>query len=52
MKFIIPGPLKREHEELHEELRKATNEVGAVGDAAKALAKLAFIPQLLLLALG
>ena len=40
MDFIIPEPLKREHEELHDELRKATKEDGAVGDAAKALAKL------------
>lgn len=40
MEFIIPAPLKREHEELHEVLRKATKEGGAVGDAAKALAKL------------
>ena len=40
MEFIIPEPLKREHEELHEVLRKATKESGATGDAAKALAKL------------
>jgi hypothetical protein len=40
MEFIIPAPLKREHEELHDVLRKATKEGGAVGDAAKALAKL------------
>jgi hypothetical protein len=40
MEFTIPETLKREHEELHEELRKATKESGAVGDAAKALAKL------------
>jgi len=40
MEFVIPEPLKREHEELHEQLRKATREGGAVGEAAKALAKL------------
>ena len=40
MEFIIPAPLKREHEELHDALRKATKEGGAVGDAARALAKL------------
>jgi hypothetical protein len=40
MEFTIPEPLKIEHEELHEVLRKATKEGGAVGDAAEALAKL------------
>jgi len=40
MEFVIPEPLKREHEKLHDELRKATKEGGVVGDAAKALAKL------------
>jgi hypothetical protein len=40
MEFIVPEPLKHEHEELHEVLRKATRESGATGDAAKALAKL------------
>ncbi len=40
MELIIPEPLKREHEELHDVLRKATNERGATGDAARALAKL------------
>lgn len=38
MEFTIPEPLKREHEQLHDELRKATKEGGAVGDAAKVLA--------------
>lgn len=40
MKFVIPRPLKLEHEELHEQLRKATKESGSVGEAAKAVAKL------------
>jgi hypothetical protein len=40
MEFNIPEPLRREHEELHGELRKATKEGGFVGDAAKALAEL------------
>ena len=40
MEFVIPEPLKREHDELHEQLRKATREGGAVGEAAKALANL------------
>jgi len=40
MKFEIPRPLKIEHEELHEMLRKATKEPGDLGDAAKAVAKL------------
>lgn len=40
MEFIIPEPLKREHAELHDALRKATKEGGVVGDAANALAKL------------
>lgn len=40
MKFEIPRPLKMEHEELHEMLRKATKEPGDLGDAAKAVAKL------------
>jgi len=40
MDFIIPESLRREHEELHEQLRKATREGGAVGDAARAVAKL------------
>lgn len=40
MKLEIPRPLKVEHEELHEILRKATKEPGELGDAAKAVAKL------------
>jgi hypothetical protein len=40
LEFMTPEPLKRELEELHDELRKAAKEGGAVGDAAKALAKL------------
>jgi hypothetical protein len=40
MKFEIPRPLKAEHEELHNMLRKATQEPGEIGDAAKAVAKL------------
>jgi hypothetical protein len=40
MEFVIPEPLKYEHEALHEQLRKATREPGAVGEAAKVLAKL------------
>jgi hypothetical protein len=40
MKFEIPLPLKNEHEELHEMLRKATKEPGELGDSAKAVAKL------------
>lgn len=39
MKFAIPHPLKVEHEELHDQLRKATLESGAIGEAAKAVAK-------------
>jgi hypothetical protein len=40
MEFVIPRPLKLEHEELHEQLRKATRESGSVGEAAKAVARL------------
>jgi hypothetical protein len=40
MKFEIPRPLKIEHKELHEMLRKATKEPGELGDAAKAVAEL------------
>ena len=40
MDFVIPRPLKLEHEELHEQLRKATKESGSLGAAAKAVAKL------------
>lgn len=40
MKFEIPLPLKIEHEELHEMLRKATKEPGELGDSAKSVAEL------------
>jgi hypothetical protein len=40
MKFEIPEPLKREHDQLHATLRRATTEPGALGEAAKAVAKL------------
>lgn len=38
--LAIPEPLKQEHEELHEQLAKVTQEDGEVGEAAKALADL------------
>ena len=40
MKFIIPQPLKSEHETLHERLRQATEAGGEVGQAAKTVARL------------
>lgn len=40
MTFTIPRPLKLEHEELHDQLRKATGESGKLGEPAKAVAKL------------
>jgi len=40
MKFEIPRPMKREHEELHGMLRKATKEPGELGESAIAVAKL------------
>lgn len=40
MKLTIPHPLKLEHEELHEQLRRATRESGGLSEAAKAVAKL------------
>jgi hypothetical protein len=40
MNFPIPQPLQQEHEALHAELRNATQAGGAVGEAAKALARL------------
>ncbi|GIL05709.1 hypothetical protein FBR04_09345 [Betaproteobacteria bacterium PRO7] len=40
MKLEIPLPLREEHEELHERLRRATQAGGEVGEAAKALAAL------------
>jgi hypothetical protein len=38
MEITIPRTLKVEHEELHDQLRKATQESGPVGEAAKAVA--------------
>lgn len=38
MKIKIPGSLKIEHEELHEELVEATKSGGATGEAAKTVA--------------
>lgn len=40
MNFTIPAPLQQEHEALHDELRRATQADGEVGDAAKHLAGL------------
>ena len=40
MKLEIPKPLQVEHEELHERLVKATNAPGAVGEAAREVARL------------
>jgi hypothetical protein len=40
MKFEIPAALRAEHEELHAELVKATQEPGAVGEAAREVARL------------
>ncbi len=40
MEFVIPGPLKIEHEELHDTLRKGTKESGELGAAAVAVAEL------------
>jgi hypothetical protein len=40
MTFAIPIPLKKEHDELHEDLVRATREPGAVGEAAKEVARL------------
>ena len=40
MKFTIPTPLQQEHEALHDELRRATQVGGEVGEAAKTLAQL------------
>ena len=38
MKFKIPDPMKEEHDELHNELKKAAMAGGKVGGAAKAVA--------------
>jgi hypothetical protein len=40
MKLEIPAPLRAEHEELHARLVRATREAGAVGEAARAVARL------------
>lgn len=40
MKFEIPKPLQAEHEELHATLVKATKAPGAVGEAAREVARL------------
>jgi hemerythrin superfamily protein len=40
MNYIIPKPLKVEHEELHAQLLKATQEEGEVGSSAKNVAKI------------
>jgi hypothetical protein len=39
VEFVIPRPLKVEHEELDDKLRRATKEAGALGEAARAVAK-------------
>jgi hypothetical protein len=39
MKFQIPEPMKKEHEELHTELKKAVMAGGKVGEAAEAVAQ-------------
>ncbi|MDG4892508.1 hemerythrin domain-containing protein [Mesorhizobium sp. WSM4976] len=39
MKFVIPAPLKIEHEELHADLVKATKVGGKTGEVAKAVAQ-------------
>ena len=40
MNFTIPTPLQQVHEALHDELRRATEAGGEVGDSARALARL------------
>ena len=40
MKFEIPKPLQVEHEELHARLVEATRQPGAVGEAAREVARL------------
>lgn len=40
MRFEIPKPLQVEHDELHANLVKATREAGAVGEAAREVARL------------
>jgi hemerythrin superfamily protein len=39
MEFMIPKPLKLEHDELHAELARATQVKGKIGEAAKLVAK-------------
>src|SRR5512134_3752529 len=39
MRFEIPKPLQAEHEELHASLVRATREPGAVGEAAREVAR-------------
>lgn len=39
MKFQVPEPLHIEHEELHTRLKKAVDEPGAVGEAAREVAR-------------
>jgi hypothetical protein len=38
MKFQIPEPMKKEHEELRAELKKAITVGGKIGEAAKVVA--------------
>lgn len=45
MDFRIPGSLKLEHEELYEQLKRASTQTGKIGDAAK-LAFRAFQPHI------
>jgi hypothetical protein len=40
MQYVIPASLQQEHEALHDELRRATQAGGEVGEAARALARL------------
>lgn len=40
MKLKIPQPLKAEHDELHEELARATKIEGKIGSAARAVAEI------------
>lgn len=40
MEFKIPGPLKEEHEELHEELARTIRVGGNIGKAAKRVAEI------------
>jgi len=40
MRFDIPTPLRDEHDELHAQLKDATREPGAVGEAAREVARL------------